>query len=85
MYAQSPLRHAMLLLLVVVCSLYFQSMTDLSSDRYVTQSSEFDGNNFDVLMRDVTNEQKHLYPYLAAFISVTCLVGTIMIIICMSP
>ena len=42
-------------------------------------------NSDGIFIPDITNHQKHLYPYLAAFITVSCLSGAILVIICINP
>lgn len=76
LYSNSPLRYAVTLLCIVAIS-YYVDMVINSNDNLLLSEH-------DILVREVINEQKHLYPYLAAVISITCLVGTIMAIICCS-
>jgi len=77
-YSNSPLRYAVTLLCIVAISYYIDMIINNHSNESLLLSQH------DILIHDVINEQKHLYPYLAAVISITCLVGTIMAIICCS-
>ena len=88
LFTPSPFRQMLLLVFAVVVMMYVQNNIDMPTG-HGPQSSGFDqyypiddmGNSF----QDITNESKHLYPYLAAVISVVCLVGTILGIICLAP
>lgn len=77
----------LLILTVVVVAMYMQQNSALSSEHkyelyYPLDESDVD--NFHVYQA-ITNESKHLYPYLAAVISIVCLIGTILGIICLAP
>ena len=85
MFIPSPFNQMLLLVILVVGAMYFQNNVEIASSA---------GNKFELYYPitespdaylEVINESKHLYPYLAAFISLVCLIGTILGIICFAP
>jgi hypothetical protein len=88
MFTPSPFRQMLLLLAVIVVAMYMQQNSVLSSDHkyelYYPLDEAGTTDNFHAYQA-ITNESKHLYPYLAAVISIVCLVGTILGIICLAP
>lgn len=78
----------LLLMTVVIITMYVQQNSILSSEHkyelYYPLDESGTMNDFHAY-ESITNESKHLYPYLAAVISIVCLVGTILGIICLAP
>ena len=88
----SPFRQMLLLVSIVVVVMYIQNNADMSTSHSTSMGSS--GAGFELYYpvdemghsyQEITNESKHLYPYLAAVISIVCLVGTILGIICLAP
>lgn len=88
MFTPSPFRQMILILAIVVVAMYMQHNAAHTSDHkfelYYPLDEAGTTDNF-LAYQSITNESKHLYPYLAAVISIVCLVGTILGIICLAP
>ena len=81
----SPLKQALLLMAIMFLLMQIQLICNSETLESKFGIYEVLESPSHVFIPDITNHQKHLYPYLAAFITISCLVGVIMVIICISP